>query len=243
VSSARLRAALGLAIAAAALAWPWIALPALFAVLLAAIGASGRLRWLVGLGGGALVTGALLRFTVEIALPNLVGGGLKAAEERAVSRLRAIRWAEAQVRERRLVEGGRPATLGELSGAGPSRPGLPPEVAMLSSTRWTVLEAPPPAGHVYRAEAYLFVVYDRPGGFVAYAWPDVLDRSGRRAFAIDAADHICMTDNSRGYAGVSRFPAPDAALVASAMDCTGGSDGAAWQPWKRKGQRAPRLQR
>src|SRR4029079_14005951 len=126
-----LLAAFALVFAALAAALPSLALPALVVVVLASDINEGRARVLVIAGGGALVSLALLRFTIEWALPHIVSSGQHSAEEKAVSRLREILWAEEQVRAQRWIDtdhDGQPefALLGELTGEGHPRPGATP---------------------------------------------------------------------------------------------------------------------
>jgi hypothetical protein len=159
-----------LILAAVAAAWPYLAFPSILVVLLAAI-VVPRWRLAVGIAGGLLSTVALVRFAVEIAVPNIIGSGQRAGEEKAVSRLREIRWAE----DKQHVDGGEWVGLPALTGK-----------VMISAPMTQ-------AGDAFLSEGYFYVVHPRKDGFIALAWPEHVGQSGFRAFAIDEKDHICAT--------------------------------------------------
>lgn len=219
---------LALLVAAVAAAWPWLALPASLGVLLAAVVIRGRMRLVVALVGGALSLVAFTRFAIEIAVPNIVAAGQRSAEEKAVSRLREIRWAEERARE----AGGNFVDLGGLVG--------------------TIMQAAPferLGPGVYRSEAFVYAVEPNAAGdrFVAYAWPVARGKSGRRAFALTIdpnamnsktrGELICEIDNP-AYSGADARPAADAALGANGA-CGSGSDGAGWRLWERRRRKLP----
>jgi hypothetical protein len=217
-----------LVLAAIAAAWPWLALPASLVVLLAAVVARGRMRLVVALVGGALSLVAFTRFAIEIAVPNIVAAGQRSAEEKAVSRLREIRWAEDRARE----AGGRFVDLDALVG--------------------TIMQAAPferlGAG-VFRSEAFLYAVEPNGAGdrFVAYAWPVARGKGGHRAFAL-TVDPNALATKSRGeviceidnpiYSGASARPDLDAAVGQTPV-CGTGSDGSAWRIWDRRRRKLP----
>ncbi len=206
--------------AGAAVLYPPLAMPAAIAVLLLGVRLSGRSRLAVlGLGGPLSVV-ALGRFVVLWAVPNIVGSGQKSAEDKALSRLREIAWAE----RRAHASGARYLSLGALSGA----PGRPLQGAFSA--------AGPDA---MRAEGYLFSADSSPDGqrFVAYAWP-VEVHGGHRLFVTDERERFCAREAVAPY-GVDRAPAPDAALAADGeLACTErptmARDGGRWLPYHRR---------
>jgi hypothetical protein len=219
-------APLALVLAAISAAWPWLALPATLVVVLAVVVTGGRLRLAVGVAGGLLSLVAFTRFAIEIAAPNIVAAGQRSAEEKAVSRLREIHWAEARARESR----GRFVDLGTLVGG--------------------IMQAAPferVGDGVYRSEGFLYAVESTASGdrFVAYAWPVERGKGGRRAFALTldpTADPkrrelICEID-SPTYSGPRARPALDAAL-SEGGSCGSGSDGTAWRLWERRRRKLP----
>lgn len=217
---------LALVLAAVAAAWPWLALPATLIVVLAAVITDGRMRLAVAIAGGLLSLAAFTRFAIEIAAPNIVAAGQRSAEEKAVSRLREIRWAEERARESR----GAFVDLGALVGS--------------------IMQAAPferVGDGVYRSEGFVYAVDSTAAGdrFVAYAWPAERGKGGHRAFALTIDPNadpkrrelICEIDDPR-YSGPSTRPAPDAALTAGGA-CGSGSDGAAWRLWERRRRKLP----
>src|SRR5688572_16781771 len=94
-----------IAVAVASLLWPIISLPAVALVLIATLASSGRSARIMGWIGGILVTLATVRFTIELAVPSIVAAGQHSAEEKAVSRLREILWAEQRAVELKIVDG------------------------------------------------------------------------------------------------------------------------------------------
>jgi hypothetical protein len=257
-----------LALALLCALWPWLALPASMVLLLVTVRATagGGLRWAVAVVGGVAAAVGLYRFTIEWAVPNIVSSGQFAAEERAVSRLREILWAEDRTLERAFADGdadgtGEYAFLGELLGLPPQRPGVRLPMALLRTEQFH--PASDGLTPVYRSEGYDFVVYlPGPGGggvgegrgavdpraaarhFVAYAWPAERGKGGLRAFYIDQDDRICQTDNAQGYSGTGHIPAPAAALAGTGLDAPACGpqtvDGGRWRPWKNKKPRIPR---
>lgn len=125
-------------------------------------------------------------FIVRVATPNIVAAGQRAAEERAVSLLRELRWAQQQ------------------GGVVP----LPELVQRLGSSRL----APIGAG-VHRAEGYCYALFvTGPGRWTGYAWPAERGKSGTRTFVIDQDERICETREG-GYEGTTNVPAVDAAAL------------------------------
>ncbi len=247
-----------LALAAGSLLLPPLVLLAIIAYVFALLFVEGRPRLLVALIAAPLLAVGLYRFVVGWMMPNLVSAGQRAAEERAVSRLREVLWAERRVRELGYVDSNRDgvaefALLSELL-AGEARPGARPEAAVLKPDMYR-----PIAGHagIYQADGYLIALYlpstqgsgaraaavgeplvDATAAtrrFVAYAWPAALDQNGRRVFAIDQDDHVCETENPQGYAGPSRGP-DGAAAPRDLASCGPGGDGQTWRRWRKLGR-------
>ncbi len=246
-------------LAALSVALPPLAVVAVVALVFALLFSSGRARLIVGVVGFPLAMAGLYRFTVGTMMPNLVSAGQRAAEERAVSRLREILWAERRVKELGYVDADRDGTgefalLPELVGTA-RRPGTNASAAVLKPELYRLVRAIPA---VFQSEGYLFAVYlpgappcqegasaiddpvDAAGAaqrFVAYAWPLVLDQNGRRVFAIDQDDHVCETENPRGYAGFE-VPVSGAAgpLAAAFASCGRGGDGDTWRRWRKLGR-------
>ncbi|MEW5855724.1 MAG: hypothetical protein AB2A00_43515 [Myxococcota bacterium] len=246
-----------LLLAAVSLVLPLLAFPAVVAVMLVAIQQQGRARALVGVLGGAMALVATVRFTVEYAVPGIVGGGQRAGEEKAVSRLREILWAQDKARELKLVDRNgdgvaEAALASQLTGAQPLPNGTPMEVPLLRPDQFRPVA---PGSPVLQSESYLYVVYlpdaaDRgtteekqvdatraAKRFVAYAWPAGYGKGGRRVFFMDQDERICESVGPPEYQGVERMPPAHAALqgpALSATPCGTGSDGATWTPWKKK---------
>jgi hypothetical protein len=209
------------ALGGAAAVWPLLGLPAVFLGLLGVLGLPGRSelgarasRVLVGLA----VLGAgvgLARFVVEIAMPGIVRGGRAAAEQRAVSWLRDVLFAEDAMRKAGWIDPdgdgiGSAALLGELCGLAPSRGQRTRDNPVLTCGELISTEL----GWVARRGGYLFAVClpnrngrwsAQPGPeldeeaaerqFVAYAWPDAGARF-EHAFFLDQDENI----RSRGVA-------------------------------------------
>lgn len=244
--------------AALSLVLPPLSLVAVVLAVFALLFVDRPRRFLIGFLGLPLCAAGLYRFAVEWMMPNLVSAGQRAAEERAVSRLREILWAERRVKELGYVDSNRDgnsefALLPELAGTA-RRPSVGPAAAVLKPEFYrSVGQAPA----VFQSEGYLFALYlpalgtsagastiDDPVDarlaerqFVIYAWPHLLDQSGRRVFAIDQNDHICETVNPHGYAGLDAAPSPSAApLEAGFSSCGRGGDGDSWRRWRKLGR-------
>ena len=201
-------------LAACAVKWPILGMPAFLVVVLATIVVEGRLRWVVGILGGTLAMAAFTRFLLVYAAPNIVIAGEIATEDRAVDHLREIRWAALQSESRpdRSTTG---FTLRSLVGP------------VLDPTAYFPTEA---ATAIYAISSYWVTLYAPPHttGFVAYAWPAGEKHGGRRAFAIDQADHICELP-AGAFVGPEHPPPMDAAFTAPGQPCR-----PPWQPWKNK---------
>lgn len=229
-----------LTLGATSAVFPVLSLPALFVTALAALLLEGRARWLGGILGGLLACTGFVRFVVDWVAPNIVAAGRHSAEEKAVSRLREIQWAQGKALELGLVkdEHGvtRAATLDELATV-PAPGGYP----LLRADLFVAVR-----DDVRSVEGYLFEVHPAPGaGFdrswVAYAWPAAEVGRGQRVFFIDAHDRICEARGS-SYVG-THAPAAASALQAANFDapaCGTGTDALLWTPWKGKRARDER---
>ena len=225
--SSRLRAApwpLCALLGGASVVWPLLGLPAAGLCLLGVLALPGKTapaaswsrRWLVlGVLGASV---GLWRFVVEEAMPGIVRGGREAVEQRAVSRLRDVLFAEDALRKAGWIDPdrdgiGSAALLSELCGGPPTRG--QPERPNAVLTCGELVETP--VGLAAQLAGYLFVVClpgkdgrwlgragaSSPGGapgagqldeeaaerhFVAYAWPEA--SHFERAFYLDQDENI-----------------------------------------------------
>lgn len=258
----RLSPWLALASAAASIAAPIVALPAVLLVVFTAVAGPPARRKLVALAGGALALVGLGRFLVVYAMPSIVGMGTHATGERAASVLREIVWAERKAIELGLVDRdgdgvAEALLLGDLTGHARvprvDAPLLRPELYVPMRSAGDDRES-----SVFQVGGYAFVVYlpgarepavslEREGvdgkrargAFVAYAWP--AERPGgfdaakrERVFMVDQDETVCEAPNDAGYLGLERVPAWDAALAEPAWDAARcAGKGRDGSPWKR----------
>jgi len=208
-----------LAAGVAAVAWPFFALAGFLACIVLAASSRGRERWLAGLGLALCLVG-LGRFIVGDMARAIVLAGRRSGEERAVSRLREVQWAESMA-----MEGGKPA----LAMAGlVSTPGL------LAPDRFTPVPDQPTR---YTGDGYVFEVHVEPTDhtrYYAYAWPRD-EESGARLFFGDERQRVCEAQaGPRGAFAPPEFHAALASASPDAARCAAGSDGRAWRPWRNK---------
>lgn len=219
----------------------------------------GRERRLLALAAVASCAG-LVRFLAVEAVPGIVAGGNRATEQRAISRLREISFAEDAARrlgkrdpDRDGV--GSAALLGELTGELPLRGGEQLSAPLLEGYPKQVETALGPACEI---GGYYFVVCipriaggftARPGEpvdeelaerrLIAYAWPSGVAPGLESAIALDQHEHIWLAPAAPGTRlGSAAPPACDDVLAPATR--------AAWKPWKDKqprkslpGDRAP----
>lgn len=200
-------------------------------------------RWAVL---GLLISSVgFFRFMARDGAPAILLAGQRSAEEKAVSRLRELAWAQSKARELALVAGpehrGLHLTLPELLGLD-ARRGVRGDAPLLRPG--TYAEHTPEATQraIYRADGYLFAVHlpetseAAARQFVAYAWPLGEPLSGSRLFYIDESDRICESDLTPGQGGVDGAPDVFAAFAApdwQAARCP--ADGPRrWRPWRGK---------
>jgi hypothetical protein len=250
-------AAVALGLAAASLPVPYLAIPAFLVAVIVTITLPARLRVTAGALAIVLSFAGFVRFVVNDAAPAIILAGQRSAEEKAVSRLREILWAEDKVKELKLVDGngdgvGDALFLGELVGVDRTRRGTN-DMPLLRPDLYLPVTPEATKQGIFRAESYLFAVYltstqgepvleadvarAAPGStWVAYAWPIGAKVSGSRVFFIDADERICEADATAAAGGVDHLPKPFAAL---AGERAGGTvcGGPGWRPWKRKGAR------
>jgi hypothetical protein len=250
-----------LALSAASLLWPLLALLAALLVLVTFLSVPRdvpeRARLVALLAASAiLAVVASIRFVVTRAVPGLVQGGTNATEQRALSRLREVLFAEDAMRRLALHDPDRDGVgsaglIGELSGVTPVRGARLLDRAPLNSEYSRLVDTE--IGPAAAIGAYLFVVClptrrgewsARPGdefdderaerAWVGYAWPIDDARGVAQVFFLDQHERILTLENRKGrelsYAGPNFPPPCDVGLGAGA--------GSAWKPWRNKQPRA-----
>jgi hypothetical protein len=198
---------------------PLLAVAGVLACVVLTAAARGKERWITGLGL-ALCFAGVARFIVNDGARAIVLAGRRSGEEKAVSRLREIQWAESMA-----MEGGRPALS---MGAMLATPGLlPPD-------RFAPLPDQPTR---FTGDGYVFEVHVEPSDparYYLYAWPrDAV--SGTRLFFGDEWQRVCEAPVGPRPTFVP--PGPYAALASASPDaarCAGGTDGRTWRPWRNK---------
>jgi hypothetical protein len=236
-----------LGLAAASALWPLLAMPAFLAVTLAFVVTTGRPRLLVIAIAAPLMCVGFYRFLIAYAVPNIVIAGQMAAEDRAISRLREIRWAELELQRKRNGDhpGASFVPLRDLVSDNTDEGGA---AAPLSGR---VFHAEDPSRDVFRADAYELRLYlpeagggwtsdaakadpaRAAGAFIAYAWPAGEASGGQRAFFIDQNDQICEAKASR-FRGPGNPPPPTAAFNGAIGALCGGTGAPDWHAWKNK---------
>lgn len=206
-----------------------------------------RERWLLGVAALASLIG-LMRFLVVEAIPGIVAGGNRFTEQRAISRLREILFAEDSARRIASHDPDRDGIgsallLGELTQELPVRGG--------ASLRAPLLEGYPKqsdtsVGPASEIGGYLLIVcVPRAGGgftarpgdaideelaerrFIAYAWPSGTAPGLTEAVALDEHERILLAPSRPGTRFGFATPPPCDDVVAEATK-------GAWQPWKKK---------
>jgi hypothetical protein len=213
--------------------------------------------WLkVALGvAGVCATVGTFRFLVAEAVPGMVEGGTTATEQRAVSRLREILFAEDAWRKNAFYDPdgdrvGSAGLLGELTAEFGVRAGNRVEPAVLEGYPKLVDTRLGPAAEI---GGYLVLVcLPKQGGgytakpgdaiddeaaerhFYAYAWPAARGQGLTKAYFLDEHERILRADSQetepRRLVGVDAPPScEDIASPATAGD---------WRVWRRKKPRA-----
>jgi hypothetical protein len=200
---------------------------------------------------GACATVGVFRFLVREAVPGIVSGGTTATEQRVVSRLREILFAEDAWRRNAIYDpdGDRVGSLGllpELTGQIGVRGGKPTEPPVLQNYPELVDTRLGPAANI---AGYLLIVClpKRGGGytaqpsdaidderaeraFYAYAWPAERGQGLTRAYFLDEHERILLADSQssepRRLIGVDATPTCD--------DVSSPSTAADWRVWRHK---------
>ena len=238
-----------LALSVTSAIWPFVALPAAFFCFIGSLswprraGGGPERRWLLVVA--ALASGiGVVRFILTEAMPGIVGGGHRAVEQGAVSRLREVLFAQDAMRRAGWIDPdgdgiGSAAFLTELCGGKPLRgqAELPTPVLSCGELVDTAL------GTAARSGAYLFsVCLPKPEGgwsaqpeppvdeeraereFVAYAWPEPATPSDM-IFFIDQHENILVAP------ALSQLSERDGALPAPTCTAALGHE---WTPWRDK---------
>ncbi len=209
-----------------------------------------RERWLLVLAAAASLIG-LCRFLIVEAIPGIVAGGNRFTEQRAISRLRELLFAQDMARRTAVRDPDRDGVgsallLGELTG----------ELAIRREQRLSdrlatpLLEGYPEQvdtalGPATEIGGYFLVVClpKRGGGFtarpedvdeelaerrfIAYAWPSETAKGLTSAVMLDEHENIALAPARSGLRlGASSPPSCDDAVAPSTRD--------AWQPWRQK---------
>jgi hypothetical protein len=203
-----------------------------------------RERWLLALAGVASLIG-LVRFLV---IPGIVQGGNRFTEQRAISRLREILFAEDSAR--RLAPHdpdadriGSALLLGELTTELAVRRGVRLEAPLLDGYPKQTDTGIGPAAEI--GGYFLIVCVPRLGGgftalpadavddelaerrFIAYAWPSGTAPGLSSAVALDEHESILIAPSSpRLRFGFVAPPSCDDAVANATKD--------AWKPWRNK---------
>jgi hypothetical protein len=231
------------ALAVGAAVWPVLGLPAAFLSFIGVLalprrdapGARGA-RLLVALSVACASVG-VVRFVVEVAMAGIVRGGRAAAEQRAVSWLRDVLFAQDAMRKAGWIDPdrdgvGSAALLGELCSGDPLRGQSARRSGVL--TCGELIETP--IGPAARKGGYLFAVClpVRGGGwsampsadvdedaaersFIAYAWPDA-DGRFDDTFFLDQDENIQQLALPPGVA----------------LSCDVARTRPGWKPWRGK---------
>ncbi len=202
--------------------------------------------WTAALGAPLV---GLTAFTLNMAAPNVVTAGQKAAERMAVASLRTLLWAQ----DRFIEAHGRAGLLAELGGARADGAPLP---TPLVRPAYRALQ-PTPTGQAATDGGYHYQVWvvDQGGrawadggplppagarAWRACAWPQTRGATAGAVFCINQVEDILQSDNqapNQGYDGLTRPPAADACVgtPASPRLTPGvGRDGGTWAYWRGK---------
>jgi hypothetical protein len=239
---------LTLLLGVASVIFPWFGLPAAFVSVIGLVALRrpskdelAHVRWWLTAGALCSAVG-LIRFLVIDAMPGIVGGGRAAAEQRAVSRLRDVLFAEDAMRRAAWIDPdrdgiGSAASLDELCGGPPRRGQAPRQTPVLHCEL-----VPSALGPAARSGAYVYTVcLPTLGGgwsaaldalvddeaaerrFVAFAWPESTSPFDT-AFSIDEHENIRVAVLSWGAPEARRF----------AASCAEALEDFPWQVWKNK---------
>jgi hypothetical protein len=206
-----------------------------------------RERWLLAVAALASSIG-LLRFLVVEAIPGIVAGGNRFTEQRAISRLRELLFAEDMARKSAAHDPdhdgvGSALLLPELTGELPVRGAAMLPVPLLEGYPARVPTSIGPASEI--GGYFLIICVPRADGgftampetpvddelaerrFIAYAWPSGRAPGLNQAFALDEHEHIWLAPAKAGLRfGAESPPACDDAVAEPTR--------AAWSAWQHK---------
>ena len=209
-----------------------------------------RLKLALGLAGACATVGTF-RFLVLEAVPGMVEGGTTAAEQRVVSRLREILFAEDAWRKNAYYDPdgdhvGSAGLLGELTSEFGVRGGRRVEPAVLEGYPKLVDTRLGPAAAM--GGYLLLVCLPKPGGgysakpgdaiddeaaerhFYAYAWPEGHGQGLTTAYFLDEHERILLADSQE--AEPRRLIGSDA--PPSCDDVTALATAGDWRVWRHK---------
>jgi len=219
----------------------WASLPR------AAAGELRRERVLLGLAGVASLIG-LMRFLVVEAIPGIVQGGNRFTEQRAISRLREILFAEDSARRLAAYDPdgdhiGSALLLGELTAEHAVRRGVRLEAPLLDGYPKQTDTSVGPSSEI--GGYFLVVCVPKLGGgftalpadavddelaerrFIAYAWPSGTAPGLNSALALDEHERILIAPSSPHLRfGFVAPPSCDDAVAEATKE--------AWKPWRNK---------
>jgi len=190
----------------------------------------------------------LLRFLVVEAIPGIVAGGNRFTEQRAISRLRELLFAEDMARKSAAHDPDRDGVgsallLGELTGELTVRGVSKLPVPLLEGYPPQVATSIGPASEI--GGYFLIICVPRAGGgftavpgapvdeevaerrFIAYAWPSGRAPGLNEAFALDEHENILLAPALPGLRLGAGTPPP-------CDDAVAPSTRAAWSPWQHK---------
>lgn len=206
-----------------------------------------RERWLLALAALASLVG-LCRFLIIEAIPGIVAGGNRFTEQRAISRLREVLFAEDMARRSAAHDPDRDGIgsallVGELTAELGVRRGNRLPIPLLESYPKLTDTAIGPATEV--GGYFLVVCLPRPGGgftarpvdsvdeelaerrFIAYAWPSGTAPGLSNALMLDEHEHIALAPaRPELRLGPASPPSCDDAVAPATRG--------AWTPWRNK---------
>jgi hypothetical protein len=206
-----------------------------------------RERWLLAFAA-VFATLGLFRFLIVEAIPGIVAGGNRFTEQRAISRLREILFAEDTARRIAARDPdhdrvGSAALLGELTGELGLRGGAPLPMPLLEGYPKQVETKLGPASEI--GGYFLLVCLPKLGGgftaqpadaiddeqaerrFIAYAWPSGTAPGLEDAVALDEHENISLAPAKAGLRYGSTTPPRCDDVVAPETR-------GAWSPWRHK---------
>ena len=222
----------------ASAAWPMLALPALFVLLLGALAVpkgGGRRVGIAAVSIGVVFALAgFVRFTVDEAAPGIVEGGRRAMARQSVAHLRRLVFAQDILREQATWDPdgdgiGSAGTLDALVGA-PMRGTAERRQLVM---RFGEMREVPGARVAVVGGTVIALYLPAVGGgatslqenidderaerrWVAYAWPLSAGPGDSFTLFVDEHERLLVSDNraaGQGYLGTQRMPAPGAALA------------------------------